>query len=80
MTNVKVDDLGVFIVKAVAIFENHSKYILVLLDVLEGRHKKAQRRVRHGFSKVFPKRPPPWEILLKKLVKRAFVPFFVPIH
>ena len=40
-----VDDLGVF----------YSKYMLVLLDVLEGRAKKGQRAAGAAFSKVSPR-------------------------
>ena len=40
-----VDDLGVF----------YSKYMLVLLDVLEGRAKKDQRTAGTAFSKVSPR-------------------------
>ena len=40
-----VDDLGVF----------YSKYMLVLLDVLEGRTKKDQRTAGTAFSKVSPR-------------------------
>ena len=62
-----VDDLGVF----------YSKYMLVLLDVLEGRHKKAQRHVRHGISKVFPKRPPVGDTF-EKACQTCLCAFFVP--
>ena len=40
-----VDDLGVF----------YSKYMLVLLDVLEGMAKKGQRAVGAAVSKVSPR-------------------------
>ena len=52
--------------------------MLVMLDVLEGRHKKAQRHKKHTFSKVFPKRPPlgdTFEIACQTRLCAFFVPF-----
>ena len=44
------------------------------------RHKKAQKRVKHGIPKVSPNKRPPLGDPFEKRVKRAFVPVSSLFH